>query len=85
MQDVLNEELGEVKRIQTTLAGLRQPSSQERQSYDGFPMGGHVKKDPDVWDPPPPRSKILVSLSHFKTCFNDEFTAVDFLAKLILF
>ena len=57
-QDVLNEELGEVKRIQTTLAGLRQPSSQERQSYDGFPMGGHVKKDPDVWDPPPPRSKL---------------------------
>ena len=53
VKDALNQEYDEVKKIVSTLSSLRQPPKEDRSNfYDPQRM----KKDPDIWDPPPPRA-----------------------------
>lgn len=69
IKDVLNQEYDEVKKIVTTLSSLRQPSKDDRQNAYDAPMGRN-KKDPDVWDPPPPRHAPKVSNSRAPSQVN---------------
>lgn len=64
VKDMCNEELSEVKKIQKTLQSMRQPSRQEADFSQHITSQSAVsnqpnrqKRDPDVWDPPPPRVK----------------------------
>jgi katanin p60 ATPase-containing subunit A1 len=50
LKDRLHEEHNEVKKTVSLLASMRQNLKIQRTTPS-------IKKDPDVWDPPPPRSK----------------------------